>query len=87
MLPTYNCLCIDLVKALHRQCEPLDIPFEILVADDGSPDRSFVEKNKAIEQLSHVQYILRNTSGLSSSMAISLSTIPTSSPAMQKPPL
>ena len=61
LLPTYNCLCIDLVKALHRQCEPLDIPFEILVADDGSPDRSFVENNKTIEQLSYVRYILHPT--------------------------
>ena len=60
LLPTYNCLCIDLVRALHRQCEPQGIPFEIVVADDGSPDRSFVERNKEIEKLSHVRYLVQD---------------------------
>ena len=61
LLPTYNCLCKDLVLALHGQCEPQGIPFEIVVADDGSSDRSFVEQNKAIEELSHVRYIVHPT--------------------------
>ncbi len=58
LLPTYNCLCTDLVTALHGQCEPLEVPFEIIVDDDGSSNRSFVEKNKAIEQFSQVRYQL-----------------------------
>lgn len=57
LLPTYQCLCGDLVKELHRQCEQCGISFEIIVADDGSKDRSFVERNREIEKLQHVTYM------------------------------
>ena len=59
LLPTYNCLCDALVTELHRQCQPQGIPYEIIVADDASPDRKYVEQNKAIERLSNVRYILQ----------------------------
>ena len=60
LLPTYNCLCDALVTELHRQCQPQGIPYEIIVADDASPDRKYVEQNKAIERLSNVRYILQS---------------------------
>jgi len=57
LLPTYECLCVELVKELHRQCEQCAIQYEIVVADDGSKNRSCVEKNCEIEQLSNVVYL------------------------------
>lgn len=59
LIPTYNCSCRDLVTALHQQCVKMDIPFEIIVADDGSPDPSFITENEAIRQLSNVTYLVR----------------------------
>ena len=49
-----------MVGKLHEQCSRIDnLDFEIIVADDGSPDRQYVEKNKSILSLQHVRYILR----------------------------
>lgn len=59
LLPTYNCSCVALVTELQRQCVAEGIPFEILVADDASPDRSFITKNEPIKALEGVRYILR----------------------------
>lgn len=60
LLPTYNCRCVELVKALHSQCEAIDgLCYEIIVADDGSPEKRYIEENKAIEALAHVRYIIR----------------------------
>ena len=58
LIPTYNCYCTDLVKSLHWQLGQLDVSYEIIVADDGSPDKSFIERNKAIEALGGVNYII-----------------------------
>lgn len=63
LLPTYNCECHALVGELHRQCERLrsrlGFCYEIIVADDCSPDRSFVARNRRIESLCHVRYLVR----------------------------
>lgn len=59
LLPTYHCDCVALVSALQRQCIENETDFEIIVADDGSTDKSFVRKNEAIEKLSGVRYIKR----------------------------
>ena len=73
LLPTYQCLCGDLVKELHRQCEQCGIAFEIIVADDGSKDRSFVERNREIEQFPNVRYMIekqnRGRSGIRNLLA------------------
>lgn len=62
LLPTYNCRCVDLVTALHSQCEAIKgLRYEIIVADDGSPRTEFVHQNKAIERLRNVEYIVRTT--------------------------
>ncbi len=62
LLPTYNCLCVRLVNTLHTQCRLLKteiagFDYEIVVADDCSPDRSFVAANNAIRQLEGVRYL------------------------------
>lgn len=62
LLPTYNCHCVQLVEALHRQCEAVGgLCYEIIVADDGSSQTECVEHNKSIERLQHVQYLQRRT--------------------------
>ncbi|MCI6160379.1 MAG: glycosyltransferase [Prevotellaceae bacterium] len=58
LLPTYNCRCKELVMLLQMQCEG-NLDYEIIVADDGSPNRHFVEENRAIEKLKNVRYIIR----------------------------
>ncbi len=61
LLPTYNCRCVELVQELHRQCEEehAHLDYEIIVADDGSSQQSFVQENKVIETLPHVRYLIR----------------------------
>lgn len=59
LLPVYECSCTQLVNALHEQCAKAGIDFEIVVADDGSPCRDFIEDNRAIERLDHVRYVVR----------------------------
>lgn len=60
LLPTYNCNCVSMVKTLHKQCEDIDsLNYEIIVADDCSTQKQFIEENKKIEQLTHVIYICR----------------------------
>ena len=57
LLPTYNCDCTALISELQRQCVAEGADFEIIVADDASPDKRFIIKNRAISQLEGVQYI------------------------------
>ena len=57
LLPTYNCDCTALISELQRQCVAEGADFEIIVADDASPDKRFIIKNRVISQLEGVQYI------------------------------
>lgn len=60
LLPTYNCRCVEFVAALHSQCEAAEgLRYEIIVADDASTARHFVEENRGMTRLSHVRYIER----------------------------
>ena len=59
LLPTYNCNCTSLVRELQRQCVAEGADFEIIVADDASPDNSFIIENRTITRLEGVQYIER----------------------------
>lgn len=59
LIPVYNNSCVQLVRALHQQLSLTDISFEIIIADDGSTDRSFIEENKSLSLLTHVQYLIR----------------------------
>lgn len=60
LIPTYNDICVSLVQSLHKQASAIDIPFEILVADDGSTDETVVHKNAEIAQLDHCRFLRRN---------------------------
>lgn len=60
LIPTYNDVCIDLVRGLARQC--LDIKglaYHILVADDGSTDPAVIKANQAIDVIPNCSYVLR----------------------------
>ena len=59
LIPVYNNSCVQLVRALHQQLSQTDISFEIIIADDGSTDRSFIDENKSLSLLTHVQYLIR----------------------------
>lgn len=59
LIPVYNHCCTQLVTALHEQLCQTDLSFEIIIADDGSTDRSFVDENKSLSLLNHVQYLIR----------------------------
>ena len=64
LIPTYNCTCNDLVHSLHHIMEleekkDYGLKYEIIVADDGSSDKSTIEKNSDIKELSNVNYIIR----------------------------
>lgn len=60
LLPTYCCRCVELVKALHAQCEAVEgLLYEIVVADDGTPEKAYIAENREIERLPNVRYIVR----------------------------
>ena len=59
LIPTYNCVCVELVRQLHRQAMAIGIKFQIIVADDGSTDTSSIETNRAIARLPHCLFIER----------------------------
>ena len=70
LIPTYNNVCVELVKSLQAQASLLysssdslssssHFEYEILVADDGSTDERTVEGNRIINTLPHCRYIER----------------------------
>ncbi len=60
LIPTYNGDCRAMVTELHHQAEDIDgLRYEIIVADDGSTDRRFVDLCREVEQLSSCRFIDR----------------------------
>lgn len=60
LIPTYNNVCLELVKSLQAQAAALpDFEYEILVADDGSTDRLTIYENREIRSLPYCRYIER----------------------------
>ena len=59
LIPTYDFTCYSLVADLHQQAETLGIPYEIIVAEDGSRSQVDIIANHKIEELSHCHHHIR----------------------------
>ena len=59
LIPTYNDVCVTLVHTLYAQAIASGIPFEILVADDGSTDQQSIRENASITQWEHCSILRR----------------------------
>ncbi len=57
LIPTYNYDCRHLVSDLHQQAELAGIAYEVIVADDASPEPIYKEKNREINTLLHCRLI------------------------------
>jgi hypothetical protein len=55
IIPTYNYPTYKLAKEIHKQCEELNIVFEIIVSEDGG--NQFLDANRKINNLDHASYI------------------------------
>ncbi len=61
LIPTYNGDCRKLVASLSSLAEHCNgLQYEIVVADDGSTDRSFVDLCREVEQVPHCRFIVRD---------------------------
>ena len=59
LIPTHDFTCYRLVYDLHTQAERLGMPYEIIVAEDGSRSQVNIIANHKICELSNCQHILR----------------------------
>jgi len=57
LIPTYNDICVKLVKALQQQADAQGIVYEIIVADDGSTDEAVKDANRVINCLRHCRLV------------------------------
>lgn len=57
LIPTYNYPIGTLVASLHKQLQSLQLPYEILVADDASTNKEIVEENREIRRFAHCKYL------------------------------
>lgn len=61
LIPNYNNVCVELVAVLQQQAEALGIDYEIIVADDASPQKDTFPLNRPINELPHCRYIIKET--------------------------
>ena len=59
LIPTYDYTCYKLVYDLHEQAEALGIPYEIIVAEDGSRSQVDIIANHKICELGNCQHLQR----------------------------
>lgn len=68
LIPTYDYTCYKLVYDLHEQAEQLGIPYEIIVAEDGSKSPVTIIANHKITDLSNcIHHIRKENIGLAAS--------------------
>lgn len=60
---------------LQQQAEALDIEYEIIVADDASPQKETIRQNEAINALPHCRYIVKDTNSGSAATRNFLGTL------------
>ncbi|MAQ41129.1 glycosyltransferase family 2 protein [Mesonia oceanica] len=56
LIPTYNCIAVNLIKELHSQCLQLEIDFEIICLDDASHKTDTIIANREINTLHSVVF-------------------------------
>ena len=61
LIPNYNNVCVELVRVLQQQAAALGIDYEIIVADDASPQKDTIRLNLPINELPHCRYIVKET--------------------------
>jgi len=64
LIPVYNDMCVDIVKKLAGLCEKERayhnyFIYEIIVADDASPNKLCVEKNAFINKIANCSFIVK----------------------------
>lgn len=58
LIPTRDYTCYQLVADLHEQAEGLGVPYEILLAEDGSRSQVSIIANHKITELSHCRHLV-----------------------------
>ena len=58
LIPTRDYTCYQLVADLHQQAEELGVPYEIIVAEDGSRSQVNIIANHKITELSHCRHLV-----------------------------
>ena len=61
LIPIYNSVCVNQVKELSAQAQNLNVDYEIIVADDDSPEKEKVKGNEVINNIPNCQYIVKPT--------------------------
>ncbi len=62
LLPTWNEVCVETVRCLKQQCDDIEgLKYEIIVADDGSTDRSCVSANRTINHMANCRLLEKQT--------------------------
>jgi len=56
LIPTYNAVCLPLIEKVHSQAVALQIPFEILLADDASCE-DIRQQNRKIAEWQGCRYL------------------------------
>lgn len=57
LIPTYNADCRPLVESVQRSAGRCGLTYEIVVADDASPQLAFRDKNRGIADRPHCRYL------------------------------
>ena len=57
LIPTYDYDCTALVADLQRQAQQAGVPYEIIVADDASPNEAVKLSNRSINALPHCRLV------------------------------
>lgn len=58
LIPTRDYTCYQLVADLHEQAERLNVPYEIIVAEDGSHSQVNIIANHKVTELSHCRHLI-----------------------------